>query len=130
MTAVYPISMPETMRKVTLQVRVVGVRRTRARMWIGTQLLRVAAWIIGCGIEIGAGDSPATFDEDGVPSRLSVDDKIFPRYVTRLDIFLDGVEQDRVTSYDKEKGELTAWVGDVLATKRGRVEVRLKDPAL
>lgn len=42
------------MSELTLTVNLSGVRAMRARIWIGKQFLRLAARIIGCGIEISA----------------------------------------------------------------------------
>lgn len=54
MAAVYPIQMPKLMRQITLQVQVTGQRRAAVRVWFGTQLLKCAALVMGCGIEISS----------------------------------------------------------------------------
>ena len=52
MAAVYPIHMPKLMRQITLQVKVTGQRRTALRLRIGVQVLKLAATIMGCGIDV------------------------------------------------------------------------------
>lgn len=52
MTTISNISMPKAMKQVTLHMVVTGICRTRARIWLGTQLLRLAGAVIGCGVEI------------------------------------------------------------------------------
>lgn len=42
------------LRHVTLTVRVRGMARLRARMWLGGWLLHAAAWVMGCRIEVEA----------------------------------------------------------------------------
>lgn len=37
---------------VVLTVRLVGVRRLKARTWIGAQLIRLAVLIMGCKLEM------------------------------------------------------------------------------
>ncbi|QUT07934.1 hypothetical protein KFK14_11395 [Sphingobium phenoxybenzoativorans] len=54
MAAVHPIHMPKLMSKVTLKVKVSGQRRTKLRIWIGSQILKAAAIVIGCGIEVAS----------------------------------------------------------------------------
>lgn len=46
------ISMPQTMRQITLEAVVIGVRRAKLRIWLGCKLLMFAAWIMGCAIEV------------------------------------------------------------------------------
>lgn len=48
------ISMQEAVRAMTLTVEVTGVRAARARLWLGLKLLKLAARVIGCGIDIKA----------------------------------------------------------------------------
>ncbi|NLD42335.1 MAG: hypothetical protein GX657_02455 [Chloroflexi bacterium] len=42
------------MRQVTLQVHVrrTHVREYRARMWLAVRLIRLAAWVLGSGIDV------------------------------------------------------------------------------
>lgn len=47
------------MRDMTIQVSVTGVRRVVWRIRVGAALMKAAAWVMGCGIEIacdGAGE--------------------------------------------------------------------------
>lgn len=36
----------------TAEIRVTGLRWLRARLWLGSRILKLAALVIGCGIEI------------------------------------------------------------------------------
>lgn len=36
----------------TLEVTITVTNEFRARIWIGSQLIRFAAWIMGCGINV------------------------------------------------------------------------------
>jgi hypothetical protein len=127
MTNIASITMPELMRNITLHIRVTGQRVTAIRFWLGTRLLRLAAWVIGCGIEIDT-ESPITFDAYGVPSRYGVGDAhLDASAAQRLIVYLDGVEQDKVVSYNIDRGEIIAWVDLIQVMKRGAVEARMKD---
>lgn len=42
----------KAIQSLTLKVRVTGMRRFRIRMWLAIRLLKLAAWVIGTGIEI------------------------------------------------------------------------------
>ena len=46
------IKVSEALKEITIEVKIVGFRSWRVRLWIGTQLLQLAAWVIGCGIDI------------------------------------------------------------------------------
>lgn len=48
------VNMPvsRVMKKVTMVVHVTGVRTWRVRLWLGTQLMRLAALTMGCGFEV------------------------------------------------------------------------------
>lgn len=50
--AAIEMPMKSDMAGVTLDVRVTGVRRARVRLWVGARLMRLAAAVIGCDIEI------------------------------------------------------------------------------
>jgi len=52
MATISSISMPKVMKQVTLHMVVTGMGRTQVRLWLGTQLLRLAGVVIGCGVEI------------------------------------------------------------------------------
>ena len=47
-----PVKVSDALREITLEVKIVGFRSWRIRLWIGTRLLQLAAWVIGCGIKI------------------------------------------------------------------------------
>lgn len=46
------IDMRRLMAQTTLRVRVVRVREHRARMWVAVRLIRLAARVLGCGVEV------------------------------------------------------------------------------
>jgi hypothetical protein len=46
------LPMSEAVRSLTLQIRVTGCKVAAVRMWLGRQVLKLAAFVIGCGIEI------------------------------------------------------------------------------
>ncbi len=46
------VSMAEALRLSTLRVEVTGKRRAAIRIRIGVRLLALAAFVIGCGIEV------------------------------------------------------------------------------
>ncbi len=50
MKAIFPMS--EMMGRQTLEITVTGVGVARFRIWLGCQILKLAAKVIGCGIEI------------------------------------------------------------------------------
>jgi hypothetical protein len=149
-----PIS--KAIGQATLRIRVKGVRIATLRIKFGVWLLGIAARIIGTQVEITMGGDdfdelpPAgtrSYDLIGgmeVPRQLSIRHGS-PLYVSnfydvgqKIDVYLDGVKQDTVVSYDadagyvrvnrtNEKGEFFV-AGDEIATeiKRGRVELRPK----
>lgn len=50
--AAHELPMAEVMRSVTMELRLTGVRVFRARLSVGMMLLRLAARVMGCGIEV------------------------------------------------------------------------------
>ena len=46
------IKVHEALKEITIEVKIVGFRSWRVRLWIGTWLLQLAAWVIGCGLNI------------------------------------------------------------------------------
>ncbi|CDO35000.1 hypothetical protein [Novosphingobium sp. KN65.2] len=46
------ISMPKLMKQISIKAVVTGARQVRFRIWLGTKVMLLAAWIIGCSIEI------------------------------------------------------------------------------
>lgn len=43
----------------TVNVRLIGERRMRARLMLGVWLVRLAAWVIGCNIVVNDGEGKA-----------------------------------------------------------------------
>jgi hypothetical protein len=147
------IPMSDAIGKVTLHIRITGARLATLRIKLGTLLLRFAARVIGTKIEINMGSDfdelpPAgrrTYEMIGgieVPRQLSVREGSplffgdFYAVGQKIDIWLDGVKQDHVISYDADAGYVRVnrlnaegnffVAGDEVATeiKRGRVELR------
>ncbi len=48
------IPMSDLCGRITLNVTVTGVRVFKARLWLGSRLFRLAAWVIGVGCEVKA----------------------------------------------------------------------------
>lgn len=46
------ISMPRMMRRVTIEAKVIGVRRTKFRIWLGCKIIILAAAVMGCNVEV------------------------------------------------------------------------------
>lgn len=49
------INISEIVRKnlsLTVEIQVTGMRWFRFRLWAGSRILKLAAYVIGCGIEI------------------------------------------------------------------------------
>jgi hypothetical protein len=42
-------------KDVTLHVKLVGLRQWAVRIWIATTLIRTAAWILGCSVNVDTG---------------------------------------------------------------------------
>ena len=42
----------DVMHRVTLVVKLTHIHQLRWRLWLGAHLVRLAAWIVGCGTEI------------------------------------------------------------------------------
>jgi hypothetical protein len=61
-TLKYPVA--HAMRRISLVVDVTGVGTWRARLWLGTLLLRVAARVMRCGIRFdGITPEPPTTED-------------------------------------------------------------------
>lgn len=53
MTNAITIDFRKTLRRhVTMTFRVKGLRGFGARIWVGTRLIKLAAWIIGVGVVV------------------------------------------------------------------------------
>lgn len=50
------VHMPDVMSGLTMQVRITGMAIMKLRLWLGLQTLKLAARIMGCGIEISLDD--------------------------------------------------------------------------
>ena len=46
------VAMGSVMRHITVTIRVTGVRRFAVRQWIAVRLLKLAAVILGCNIDV------------------------------------------------------------------------------
>lgn len=46
------IPVGDVMGGLTLKVRITGVGVAKARLWLASRLMVVAAWVAGCGVEI------------------------------------------------------------------------------
>lgn len=46
------LPMKECLRELTLTVEVSGIKTAKFRLWLGGLMLKLAARVIGCGIEI------------------------------------------------------------------------------
>lgn len=149
-----PIS--KAIGQATLRIRVKGVRIATLRIKFGGWLLGMAARIIGTQVEITMGGDdfdelpPAgtrSYDLIGgveVPRQASVrrESPLFVPNVflfgQKIDVFLDGVKQEQVISYDADAGYIRVnrlgsdgkpfIAGDEIATeiRRGKVELRPK----
>ena len=102
------------LRDVTFHMRLAGLPAFKARLWLGTRMLRLSAWIIGCGVEIETEDENAFKVIDGKPPRRSeVGHRLYRHDVgQRLRVFLDGAEQDMVVAYDADKGTMERYTAD------------------
>jgi len=52
------VGMRKFPQDVVIEVEFHLTREFRARRWVAIQLLRLAAWVLGCGIEVGADGDP------------------------------------------------------------------------
>ena len=46
------IAMTDVMRRVTIVVKVTGIRRGKVRNWLGVKLMELAAVVFGCSVEV------------------------------------------------------------------------------
>jgi hypothetical protein len=53
MSKILKLDLEKLMSQVTLEVQVVVSRRFRVRKAIAFALLRLAVWMLGCGLEVG-----------------------------------------------------------------------------
>lgn len=59
------IKASELIGNTTCTVRLIGVKRLRFRIWLGSKFIALAAWVMGCGIRI---------EEAGIISRNELRD--------------------------------------------------------
>ncbi len=110
------ITMPISgaMRGVTIKVRLTGRRRMAARLWIGALLVRAAAKVIGCIVELDTRTDEqrgAMLGAGATPLRLSVDDPDYDwRLGRNLRVMVDGVEVTDVVSFDVEQATVVRLV--------------------
>lgn len=50
--AAIELSMPDLMKHMTLDMVVTGQREASIRIWLGTRLLKLGAWVMGCGVNV------------------------------------------------------------------------------
>ena len=108
------VSAPQLMRGITLRVRF--ARLAGARLSLAICIMRFAGIVAGCAIEIGTdGDQDLEFTEDGLPRALSLIEghkgfrRDAPKYGIGTVVKLDGVEQERVLSYDIDAGRVSVY---------------------
>jgi|GEM_PF-5867270 len=134
--------------RLTLEIRITGARAFAWRLWLATLIVRLDALVAGTQVYVAVGPRPA-FDEQRrtgyrryltvgkwiVPSAHSIYLDGFPDWGPHVDIFLDGVRQDQVVSFDVDAGCVRVHrlvggrvvvEGDEIATeiRRGKVELR------
>ena len=149
------INATEMTSRIVLDVRIVGLKIARLRLWLGAQIMKLAGLVAGCKIQI---EFSQEFDElpplprtrswilvggVEVPRQASVRGGS-PLYVhpepwgRMVDFYLDGVRQEKVVSYDLDAGYIRVMkkgadgqpfiAGDEIATEilRGTIEVKAK----
>jgi hypothetical protein len=47
------VSLGELISGLKIQLVVTGVARARIRLWLGLRIIRLGAWVTGCGFETG-----------------------------------------------------------------------------
>jgi len=55
MASITNIPVSEVMKHQTLTITLTGLRQLKLRLWIARGLFKLAAVILGCGVEINAG---------------------------------------------------------------------------
>jgi hypothetical protein len=153
------VNVAEVTQTLTLKVR--GQKTLAVRMWLCTLLLRMAGAALGTklSVDLSSGDDfderdlPPAFDGEAfrryikvgeytVPTACSVREgsplyeSSFHTWGRHVDVWLDGVKQDRVVSFDMDHGWLRRFKtdaegeaqieGDEFATEilRGEIELR------
>jgi hypothetical protein len=108
------VSMPRIMRGFTLRVRFAKLAGTR--LWLATRIMRFAAFVAGCAVEIDTdGNHELRYGADGIPRALSITSlhKGYHRDAVQLAYGLiikrDGVEVADVISYDIDAGRVSTY---------------------
>lgn len=112
-TIVHDVHASQLIAQIELRVRF--RRLTGARLWLGGRLMRFAAWVAGCPVEIEVADHrPASMAGKGaVPIRYDARDPAFDQAVgNRLRVSLDGVEMGYVVAYDMAAGTVLRHATD------------------
>lgn len=117
-------------KHLTLKVVVTGQQLFRFRCWLGVLVLKLAARIIGCQVDVsllGGHRDPAPSPSLAIPPiHLSVDELakgiagITWEEARRIRVWLDGMEVKQVMAYDCEAG----WVERLELDCCGRMIVR------
>lgn len=53
--------------RLVVEMRLTGVRRLRLRLWLGTQIFSLGAWVIGHGVEVEVKEGRDTPYKSKVP---------------------------------------------------------------
>jgi hypothetical protein len=111
-TSFVQVDMREAMATATMEVRLIGSRGYRLRTAVGLWLLRLAALVIGMGVEVGFLPEKRHVRmsrvADGLPRRLSSDDRDFKRH-GEVEVRLDGELQADAVAYDADAGTVTRY---------------------
>jgi hypothetical protein len=151
------INASEALQRVTLDIRIVGLKVARFRLWLAALIIRLAGVISGTEIRVEQGRD---FDElpplprnrsymmvggIEVPRQASCrgDSPLFVSnaldWAPKLDFLVDGLVQNEVISYDVDAGYMRVQkhgpdgqpfiVGDEIATEviRGKIEIRPRE---
>lgn len=130
------IHLPSAIRGHTLNIRVTGQREWAIRSWLGIQLMKLGAWVVGLEVELewrGGTPDPAPLPALAIPpERLSTDELAKGRAAIswddarRIAVKLEGIELDHVLAYDCGAG----WVERFRTDEEGRVEVAGDKPVI
>lgn len=109
MTAI-TVPLAPAIKQVKVELRASLPKFMSLRFRIAAFIVKIAAWIAGTGVEIGVtSPSPPTrlahYDREGLPIRMAVSDRDFDPEIGRsLNIWVDGVLQDKVIAFDRDEG--------------------------
>ena len=54
----FGVHLPRVAKQFDLKIKVTGVRRFRVRVWLGVQVLKLAAIVMGVGFEVSVEKQP------------------------------------------------------------------------